>query len=297
MALHFNQISLLSSLLLAIVTMSTVDCASREKRVLTGGSNGVGSNVCYVQQNDGCKYRVTVLPTSCNHANDEGWINGIGERAEEDELTVDHQEPTSVKKLEALEQKLLKMMEDLSKRSLRHVREIRSDLRQMTNSMNSLKDKTTRSLVYNTGRSNPHQKIECPSEFIGMGVWHSCYRFSNFDASWHDAREYCNAFGSNLLSLDSMKEAYIIDYLIKSNPEFQDPKGWWTSGNYVVRSQRWMWSTGQQLQTMINFSRWAPGEPNARSTMHCMVLYKPEKYFWHDATCTDKHNFICEMEK
>lgn len=57
-----------------------------------------------------------------------------------------------------------------------------------------------------------------------------------------------------------------------------------------------MWTETNQLRPIGTFSRWAPGEPNARSTMHCMILYKPARYHWHDATCTDKHTFVCEME-
>jgi len=72
------------------------------------------------------------------------------------------------------------------------------------------------------------------------------YRSSTFNASWHEAREYCSAFGANLLALDSnlvltharrdgqaelniysfshvlaldsLKEAHIIDYLLNSKP-------------------------------------------------------------------------------
>jgi len=50
-----------------------------------------------------------------------------------------------------------------------------------------------------------------------VGAWPSCYRFSTFKSSWHEAREYCSAFSANLLALDSLKEAHIIDYLLNSN--------------------------------------------------------------------------------
>jgi len=128
-----------------------------------------------------------------------------------------------IKKLEMLEAKLVKMMEQLSIRSLRHIRQIRADLRQMTQSVSAIK---TRSMQKGSGvddgRSDvvtrPSGQRRCPDEFVGVGRWRTCYRFSNFEASWHEAREYCSAFGANLVSLDSMKETYIIDYLIKSHP-------------------------------------------------------------------------------
>ena len=76
--------------------------------------------------------------------------------------------------------------------------------------------------------------------------------------------------------------------------EYDGPKGWWTSGSYVARSRRWMWIEQSRMRPM-SYWRWADGEPNARSTMHCMLLYKDAGYRWHDATCTDRHTFICEM--
>jgi len=131
-----------------------------------------------------------------------------------------------LKKLELLETKLVKMMEQLSIRSLRHIRQIRSDLRQMTQSVTAFRARSMQKGggvdVAGGGGSGvvvrPSGHTRCPNEFVSVGRWRACYRFSNFDASWHEAREYCSAFGANLVSLDSMKEAYIIDYLIKSHP-------------------------------------------------------------------------------
>ena len=113
-------------------------------------------------------------------------------------------------------------MEQLSTRSLRHIRQIRVDLRQMTQSMMAIKARPMRGgsgvdSAVSGVVTGPSGHTRCPDEFVGVGRWRNCYRFSNFEASWHEAREYCSAFGANLVSLDSMKEAYIIDYLIKSH--------------------------------------------------------------------------------
>ena len=215
----------------------------------------IANNVCYVEEG-GCRYRVTILPTSvCSsvsgsvyggHSNDQpvdGNVSSGGvDKLKTDPATLlglDSLAVDPVKKLENLESKLIKMVEELSVRSLRHIREIRSDLRQMTVSVNSLKSPSgsvravstrggatggsvgemlTGHQVAHVGRSGGGVGTRCPLEFVGVGTWRSCYRFSNFEASWHEAREYCSAFGANLVSIDTMKEAYIVDYLIKSNP-------------------------------------------------------------------------------
>ena len=206
------------------------------------------SNVCYVDLG-GCKYRVTLLTSTCSsELNDQPYpaekadrnnsiakADILSDHLERVEITL-AEDAVSLKKLETLEQKLVKMMEDLSVRSLRHVREIRSDLRQMTQSMNQLQTSQQRGSAGGSngigraglksldhpGRPGSPSSVgfqrQCPPEFVGMGSWRSCYRFSNFEASWHDAREYCSAFDANLVSLESMKEAYIVDYLIKSKP-------------------------------------------------------------------------------
>lgn len=186
-----------------------------------------GSNVCYVQQSDGCRFRITVFPDECRGGLSGREIRnaGIGKRDlnEIDPNAAEEDAAKSLLKLEAFEQKLTKMMEDLSVRSLRHVREIRSDLRQMTLSMNRLKtgSDVTSAAAAADGRGgggslHPAPR-QCPSQFIGMGNWKSCYRFSNFEATWNEAQEYCKIFGASLLSLDTMKESNIIDYFMKSN--------------------------------------------------------------------------------
>jgi len=69
-----------------------------------------------------------------------------------------------------------------------------------------------------SGGNNVTVTSACLPEFSKVGAWPSCYRFSTFNSSWHEAREYCSAFGANLLALDSLKEAHIIDYLLNSKP-------------------------------------------------------------------------------
>ena len=117
----------------------------------------------------------------------------------------------SLKKLEVLEKKLIKMMEGLSVRSLRHIRQIRNDLRKMSQTISNLQTPETLGIT---------KGIECPVDFVSVGTATSCYRFSTFATGWHDAREYCAAFGADLVAPDTLKESYILDYLIKSNPGY-----------------------------------------------------------------------------
>ena len=184
----------------------------------TGGRSSakqlLPANQCTLYQG-GCKYQLMLASSSCHMSGDDPAVTTDNNVAGAE--LVDSQKKTEeqIKKLDALENKLIKMMEGLSIRSLRHIRQIKADLREMTASMNLLKMKSR------GGKKNGH--MTCPPDFIGVSTWPSCYRFSTFNASWHESREYCSAFGANLVALDTMKEAYILDFLIKSNPGRQAP--------------------------------------------------------------------------
>ena len=65
-------------------------------------------------------------------------------------------------------------------------------------------------------RSAQESSFLCPKEFVGGGSWSSCYRLAPLQGNWYEARSYCNSLGAELLSMETLKEAYIIDYLIKS---------------------------------------------------------------------------------
>ena len=46
----------------------------------------------------------------------------------------------------------------------------------------------------------------------------------------------------------------------------------------------------------IDYTKWAVNEPNDHLTKipQCVMMYKLDDLLWHDQTCTDRYNFICE---
>lgn len=202
--------SVLPYITLFLVLIASVTYGKKSSKSLQG------ANQCTLYQG-GCKYQLVLAGSSCHMSSDDPNVTSNDVIITDAQL-VDSQKKTEeqIKKLDALESRLIKMMEGLSIRSLRHIRQIKSDLREMTNTMNLLKLKT---------RGGKKGQLECPPEFVGVGTWTSCYRFATFNASWHQAREYCSAFGANLVALETLKEAYILDYLIRSNPgkRFRSP--------------------------------------------------------------------------
>ena len=162
------------------------------------------SNECIIKHDD-CSYKLILKESICKAKNTYGDM--LKDAAP---LTANSvkQEDLPIKKLDHLEKKLTKLMDNLSVRSLRHMRKIRSEMKHMATAIQMMKTSRKR-------RSK--NSLACPPDFHGFGTWTSCYKFSTFPSIWREAREYCSALGANLVTLETSKEQYVIDYLIKSN--------------------------------------------------------------------------------
>nr|AEW43448.1 C-type lectin [Solen grandis] len=169
-------------------------------------------------------------------------------------------------------------MRNLSKRVLRGMRRIESAIDTM---------------------SSGHKKRgmgsggRCPTGFVTLEGWSNCYLFSLFNTSWYEARDYCNAFDSEMVSLGSLKEHYVVTFLIKNNPAYKDIQGWWTSGSFVAKTKQWMWISSVTREP-FSFIKWAVNEPN-KSSLQCVLLYGRDDHLWHDRLCSDRYNFVCEI--
>ena len=177
------------------VVLAGRDCGSQ-----TGSNIPISGSL----QSDDPKALYGYNPSSQNDINKESLQL---EKVMRDELE------TNSKRLTELDEKLTKMMEGLSVRSLRHFRKIKSDMDLIAASVKSMSEHETEK----SGRSE-RSTDRCPPEFMTVGSWSSCYRFSNFNETWSEAKEFCSAFGANLVSIENEKEFYILDGLIKSNP-------------------------------------------------------------------------------
>ena len=131
------------------------------------------------------------------------------DQVELDKIVRDELE-TNSKRLTELEEKLTRMMEGLSVRSLRHFRKIKTDMGAIMSSVRSMSKQ-------DGGRLREGATSRCPADFISTGTWESCYMFSNFNTSWDDARAFCGALGANLVAIETEKEAFVLDGLIQTN--------------------------------------------------------------------------------
>ena len=60
----------------------------------------------------------------------------------------------------------------------------------------------------------------CPKDFlpVDVGKLQSCYLLSNFNTTWYEAKSYCTALGSHLVAFGSIREHYVLTYMIKNHP-------------------------------------------------------------------------------
>nr|QKW90612.1 C-type lectin [Sinonovacula constricta] len=240
------------------------------------------SDKCEISVN-GCDYQMVLLPSnSCLSSQEED------SRVKRSAVTQVIQTPPNttvlvgyIKGLQALtekhQHKLTKEMRKLSKRVLRGVRKFETLL-------DNLEEKP---MKIGMGAQEP-----CPPGFVHLKGWPFCYLFSRFNASWYEARDFCNAFDSDMVSLGSLKEHYVVTFLIKNHPDYSHAEGWWTSGAYISKTKQWMW-TSEITMEPFTFVKWATNEPNDVS-LQCVLMYSGDDHLWHDRLCTDRYNFVCE---
>ncbi|KAK3601210.1 hypothetical protein CHS0354_004410 [Potamilus streckersoni] len=185
-----------------------------------------------------------------------------------------------LQKLKRMDHKLSKNMDNLSTRVLRGVRKMEA----------IVDDVLTKQSKRTSGSQN---NGICPPGFQTVEKWPYCYLFSTFNTTWFEARDYCAAFEGDLVTLDTLKEHYIVTFLIKNNPDYRDALGWWTSGTFVSKTKQWMW-TSQLHMRPFTFIKWASREPN-ETLSQCVALNKDFDHLWSDELCTNKFNFVCEI--
>lgn len=107
-----------------------------------------------------------------------------------------------------LEEKMESHFAAFQQRVSRLIRKLDNNLRDIAASCNSQV----------TGAPITGGDTVCPSGFEGMDTWISCYKFSNFAATFSVANEYCGALGGKLLSIETTRENYIVKFMLQNNP-------------------------------------------------------------------------------
>merc|ERR1712130_563219 len=112
-----------------------------------------------------------------------------------------------------------------------------------------------------------------------------CYLFQEWNSTWYDSRRECKQSGGYLVEVDSQEEQDAILREIASRGWDGDTHfGFWIGLTDIFHDGTWVWDN---LGKPLDFSYWAPGEPNNWGGLqHCAAIKLwGENGKWDDVGC------------
>merc|ERR1719209_1618727 len=112
-----------------------------------------------------------------------------------------------------------------------------------------------------------------------------CYLFQEWNSTWYDSRRECKQSGGYLVEVDSQEEQDAILREIASRGWDGDTHfGFWIGLTDIFHDGTWVWDN---LGKPLDFSYWAPGEPNNwGGVQHCAAIKLwGENGKWDDVGC------------
>jgi len=128
---------------------------------------------------------------------------------------------------------------------------------------------------------DPTPTCGAAGEFLAAGGA-TCYLRSAQNAAWADALASCQAWGGELVVIDSREEdAFLSEHLDVS---------FWIGASDRMQEGRMLWNGG----TPLVFSNWAAGQPDDYGGREdCAVKTMPAGS-WNDLPCRNLNAFVCE---
>ncbi|XP_033912006.1 E-selectin-like [Acipenser ruthenus] len=108
---------------------------------------------------------------------------------------------------------------------------------------------------------------------------------------WPEAWQYCRDHYTDLVSLTSLAAQNRVSELVRNSTASQ----FWIGLHRSIVYDNWYWVAGEDNKGPVNYTNWAPGEPNNPYYEHCgeMVLGEDGGAEWNDLCCYEKLPFIC----
>ncbi|XP_058866956.1 macrophage mannose receptor 1-like isoform X1 [Acipenser ruthenus] len=108
---------------------------------------------------------------------------------------------------------------------------------------------------------------------------------------WPEAWQYCRDHYTDLVSLTSLAAQNRVSELVRNSTASR----FWIGLHRTVVYDKWYWVAGKDKRAPLNYTNWAPGEPNNPYYEHCgeMVLGEDGGAEWNDLCCYEKLPFIC----
>ncbi|PVD36973.1 hypothetical protein C0Q70_03966 [Pomacea canaliculata] len=114
----------------------------------------------------------------------------------------------------------------------------------------------------------------------------ACYKLHKLSKRWDDADKHCNGEGARLVEIRNKEE----NEFVKAVARQQGTNDFYIGlRNSNEQPKTFFWQSGM----VLNFTDWAPGEPNGKKAM-CGHVYLTNLQ-WDDMPCHNRLAFICEM--
>jgi hypothetical protein len=112
------------------------------------------------------------------------------------------------------------------------------------------------------------------------------YLFVVTPRDWGAAKTTCELNGYKLVTINDASEESFLQY----EESYRGGGQWWIGYHDQGIEGSWIWDDG----TVINYSNWAPGEPNNDKNQDCAQDNYNGSGQWDDNYCTAGLKFICE---
>ncbi|KAM3961588.1 LOW QUALITY PROTEIN: uncharacterized protein ACR2FA_004305 [Aphomia sociella] len=138
-------------------------------------------------------------------------------------------------------------------------------------------------------RNSTKMTYVCPPQFIRLG--HSCYFFSENQATWQNALFACKDRESNLSVPARWEDRNLRAYL---NKPLIDPASRWIGGIYDYGSRSWKWGELRHMnyQSFSKMKKLSPKELQ----WHCIAMMPELLYRWAPRNCFEPRKFICQTK-
>lgn len=143
-----------------------------------------------------------------------------------------------------------------------------------------------------------HELLDCPDETMQVGD--HCYHFSKSHDYWNMAEKRCQDPASwthqnpgELFSPSSCEEfSHMAHHL-----ETEGNTKYWVGAVDVTGYNEWSWVSGDLIPSGAPY--WASGQPSSSGSgharSHCAYMDPDKRRYLNDDTCTNRHNYICEV--
>ena len=136
------------------------------------------------------------------------------------------------------------------------------------------------------GTADSSSLCPCNIEYRSGDTTHP-YLFCTSTKKWTQARDYCEAYGYAMVTVNNAPE----DAWVNATADSHSTDEWWIGFNDRGSENTWVWHSGESA----SYTRWASGQPDDHHGEDCAEInrWHPAQT-WNDNDCNNHERFVCE---